>query len=157
MSNINAARDALGKYSETHNLTNHEFYPIWRAMIGRCYNESNKSYNDYGARGIGVCGTWKESPKPFIEWLIDNGYSNGLQLDRIDNEKGYSPGKCRVVTRSENCRNRRNSVYVDFDGVRTLLIELSERTGIKYATLYRRIFKAGMTPEDAATAPLRGK
>jgi len=155
MTNLNAVRNERGEYSTTHNMTGHVFYPVWRAMNSRCYNKSNNSYRNYGGRGISVCDKWKSSPIQFIEWLINNGYKENLQIDRIDNNREYSPSNCKLSTRSENCRNRRSSVYVDFEGVRTLLIELSEKTGIAYHTLYSRVFTQNMSTEDAVNKPFR--
>ena len=87
MSNIeNAIRDELGKYATTHNLTSHDFYPIWRAMTNRCFNPNNGAYARYGGRGISICSEWADSPVAFIAWLEANGYSSGLQIDRKDND-----------------------------------------------------------------------
>lgn len=62
----------------------------------------------YAKRGITVCDEWRHSYKPFERWALTNGWKKGLQLDRINNNKGYSPDNCRFVTRTQNMRNRRN-------------------------------------------------
>jgi len=133
----------------THGSTKHKFYPVWRAMIGRCYNKKNKSFVNYGGRGIDVCSEWSNDANRFINWLEDSNYKKGLEIDRIDNNKGYNPKNCRVVTHSENSRNRRDNVFVDFKGDKVLLIELVERYKINYATLYARI-KIYNIPPDVA-------
>jgi len=138
-----------GNHFRSHNLTHHEFYPIWRAMVSRCYKETNNSYKVYGARGIRVSDEWKESPVQFIAWLQDNGYTKGLQLDRIDNDGDYSADNCRVTTAAENSRNKSNNVKLNFKGESILLIDLAKNHGIKYDTMYSRIFRMGLSPEKA--------
>lgn len=82
-------------------------------MVHRCTNPKNKKYKDYGGRGISVCEEWLDI-KNFIAWA-DETYPNieGYTLDRIDNNKGYSPENCRWVdktTQSVNQRiNKRNT------------------------------------------------
>lgn len=133
----------------SHNLTGDAFYPIWKAMVSRCYKRTNKSYKTYGGRGINVCNEWKESPVQFIAWLKDNGYRQGLQIDRVDNDGNYSPDNCRVTTAAENSRNRSNNVKLSFKGESILLVDLAKNYGIEYGTMYARIFRMGLSPEKA--------
>ena len=79
-------------------------------MMERCTNPNCVGYKRYGARGITVCQEWIDSPQAFVDWALANGFSPELQIDRIDNDKGYSPDNCRWVTARENIRNRSNSV-----------------------------------------------
>lgn len=81
----------------------------WNNMIQRCHNKNNSSYERYGGVGITVCEEWKNNAIKFIEWAIINGFNRSLQIDRIDNDKGYSPKNCRWVTGSQNCRNKNNN------------------------------------------------
>ncbi len=76
-------------------------------MKQRCHNDNNERYCDYGGRGITVCEEWEISSKAFIEWGLSFGWSEGLTIDRIDNDIGYCPENCRFVTKAENNRNRR--------------------------------------------------
>jgi hypothetical protein len=74
-------------------------YRIWTGIFTRCYNPKNNIYKYYGARGIQVCDRWKD----FRNFYADMGERpKGLQLDRIDNNKHYSPDNCRWVTAKEN-------------------------------------------------------
>ena len=60
-------------------------------MMHRCYDTKRTKYPIYGGRGITVCEEWREDPNTFIDWALANGYKDGLQIDRIDNDAGYSP------------------------------------------------------------------
>lgn len=85
---------------------NKQLYSKWKNMKDRCFNVNNKEYNCYGQRGITVCDEWKNSFENFYQWSIENGYKTNLTIDRIDNDKSYSPDNCRFVTLSENVRKR---------------------------------------------------
>ena len=82
-------------------------YSTYVAMKQRCHCHKHDSFPMYGARGIHVCDEWRESFEAFREWAQRNSYRPGLQIDRIDNDKGYGPGNCRFVSASQNCLNKR--------------------------------------------------
>lgn len=83
-------------------------YRIWCSMLNRCRNPNNYSYKHYGGRGIKVCKAWLKF-EAFSDWVKTSNYSPKLELDRRNNDKGYSPSNCRWVTHKENCQNRSNS------------------------------------------------
>lgn len=109
---------------------NKSLYHIWWNMIQRCENPNAISYYNYGARGITVCEQWKD----FHTFLKDmkEKYEQGLQLDRIDNEKGYSPKNCRWVTPKENAKNRRTNTWVTINGVRKLATQWSKHNSSSF-------------------------
>lgn len=43
---------------DVKNGSNHILYHRWLQMLSRCYNEKNKSYKFYGAKGVIVCDQW---------------------------------------------------------------------------------------------------
>lgn len=83
-----------------------KIYDVWVAMKQRCTNPNNKYYRRYGGRGIRVCQEWINDFKAFYDWSIANGYSEGLHLDRIDNDGSYSPDNCHWITNQENQKNK---------------------------------------------------
>lgn len=119
-------------------------YGTWESMRARCNNPHREKYKDYGARGIKVCDDWNKSAKSFCEWALKNGYKEGLQLDRIDNSKGYEPDNCRFVTPKVNSRNRRNTVYITIRGIKKSVAEWCETINISPYTVYWWIREKGI-------------
>ena len=89
----------------THGVTKHRLYHIWFGLVDRCTNPNHNRYKDYGGRGITVCEEWLDV-KNFIEDMYPS-YMEGLSLDRIDNDKGYSLDNCRWVDASTQALNQR--------------------------------------------------
>lgn len=99
-----------------HGKSNHPLHTIWDNIKSRCNNPKSTYYNRYGGRGIKMCPQWSNDFKLFYDWAISNGWENGLQIDRKDNDRGYNPENCRLVTSKINNRNRGNN-KIDNDGV----------------------------------------
>ena len=95
------------KEREYHGLRYHPLYEVWCSMIQRTKNSNNKQYDDYGDRLITLCDEWRESFQAFYDFCMLNGWKEGLQIDREDNDKGYYPENCRIVTNRENSLNQR--------------------------------------------------
>jgi len=89
-----------------HGLRRHRLYNIWDNMKRRCSNPQTTPYDWYGGRGIMVCQEWQENFQAFYDWAMANGYEEGLEIDRINNDGNYEPGNCRWVTHQTNCQNR---------------------------------------------------
>jgi hypothetical protein len=118
---------------KTHGMSQHRLYNIWTSMRNRCRNPNDKSYKNYGGRGIDVDSEWDD----FIKFVSDMWptYREGLSIDRIDNNAGYSFGNCRWATPKQQQNNIRKNVDVSerSRGARhrraKLARSLRERTG----------------------------
>lgn len=132
------SRNSNGTIQRMHGRSYHPLYNTFRAMHDRCENTKNRAYERYGGRGITVCPEWSlNNIENFISWAYANGWEKGLQIDRIDNSKGYSPDNCRFVTAKENSRNRRSNKYVTINGEEMLLSDAIER----YAVVNKKQFE----------------
>lgn len=103
------------KNSSTHGLSrgdNKKLYDIYKQMIRRCHNEKSKDYKHYGERGITVCEEWINDIHKFVEWSNNNGYQDGLSIDRINTDGNYDSNNCRWITLSENI-GKRNTEYAN--------------------------------------------
>ena len=131
--------------STKHGCTNKNWYTAYRNMMRRCGHlegASERDLRDYRDRAITVCELWQKSPLDFGDWLFAHGWHKGLQIDRIDNDKGYSPDNCRVVTPKENNNNRRDTLRLD-DGTPLAMLcsslGIETREGGKVTRKYDRI------------------
>lgn len=125
----------IGARSYKHGMSQSRLHRIWTGMKSRCSNKKLPSYRRYGARGIFVCEEWVSSFETFKDWALANGYTKELTIDRIDNDKGYSPENCRWITLAENNRNR--SDCVKYDG--ETMAQAAARLGVSPHTISYRV------------------
>jgi len=123
------------KRNTTHGLAKSPLYHKWLGLKDRCYNPNNKKFHNYGGRGITVCDEWKDNFLAFHGWSINNGWAKGLEIDRVDNDKEYSPNNCRYITHKNNIRNRGNSIKVSFNGNTKTIGEWAEYANVSYETI----------------------
>ena len=100
-------RRTTSETHKTHGLSNTRLGRIWGGIKRRTLNPKHKQYNDYGGRGISICEGWKNDFMSFYNWAMQNGYSEGLSIDRIDNDGNYCPENCRWTTSIIQNRNQR--------------------------------------------------
>ncbi len=127
-------------------------YKVWLGMWKRCTNKKTKCYKHYGARGIKVCEKWGK----FVNFIEDMGErpSKKHSLERIDNDKGYSPSNCRWATQKEQMSNTRVSVRITHNGETLSAAQWADRLGMKRYTFYSRINQYGWSVEKAITTPV---
>ena len=129
-----------GKFAPTHNGKGTKLYEVWCSMKYRCDNPHNKAYKYYGARGIKVCDEWYEF-STFREWALNNGYTQGLTIDRINVDMGYTPSNCRWITISEQCKNQRRTIKVELDDNIYSLKEFCKKFKLHYHTILYQYHK----------------
>ena len=76
-------------------------------MRQRCLNKKSKDYKNYGGREIKICTEWLDNFETFRIWALNNGYKEGLQIGRINNDGNYEPNNCKFMTSKESGRNTR--------------------------------------------------
>lgn len=106
---------------EQHGDTGTRLYRIWKSMKCRCSNTSHPTFKHYGARGITVTDEWENSYSAFKQWAMSHGYSDDLELERVDVNGEYSPANCKWVSHYEQTLNRRDTLYITLGNVTTRL------------------------------------
>lgn len=138
------------RHGHATEVGNSRTYRIWAGMKRRCLYKTDPAYYRYGGRGITVDPSWER----FDNFLADMGEAPaGMQIDRIDNDAGYSKSNCRWVTPRVNMNNRCNTRRVVFEGRTLSLSDLARERCIRYGTLVRRL-RLGWSIELAATQPV---
>ena len=146
--NIEVATNRIVSMNTKHGKTNIRLFRVWSSMKTRCENPNATNYEVYGGRGISICDTWKNDFEEFYDWAISQGYDPNAKrgkytVDRIDNNKGYSPDNCRLANLSEQANNRRNNRYLVHNGIRKTQAEWARHYG-RHITIFQH-----MTDDEA--------
>lgn len=134
-----AKESNIGELNKTHGKTNTRLYRIWRGIKSRTKYKSTGISKCYRDRNIELCQEWETSFTSFYEWAVNNGYSEELTIDRINNDLGYSPENCRWVTNKEQQNNKRNNLRVNLNGENKTISEWAELYGISRNKVYARL------------------
>lgn len=128
-----------------HGRYKSKIYKIYLCILSRCYYEGNKSYKNYGGRGIKVCDQWlgKEGFLNFCEWSYKNGFddsrtSNEQSIDRIDVNGNYEPLNCRWATQQKQQNNKRNNLYITYNSKTQSLADWCRELNIPYSRTQQR-------------------
>lgn len=134
----------------THGQSRHPLYDVHRQMLRRCNNPGCKDYPGYGARGIIVCREWAHV-NGFIAWSLQSGYQQGLTIERVNNNLGYSPDNCRWIPNVQQAANTRRTRKLVINGETISASELSRRSGLKLRTIIGRLNREW--PDSRLTEP----
>lgn len=134
---VKKVRENIKYVNYKNGLGTSKIHMTYRNMINRCYRKKSDMYYLYGQKGITVCEEWlgKNGFVNFCDWAFANGYSEDLTIDRIDNNKGYSPENCRWVDKYVQANNKRNNRYVKVNGEIGTVAMMSRKYDIKYSNL----------------------
>lgn len=151
----------MANVATTHGGSNDRLYGIWCGMKRRCEKEYDPEYSSYGGRGITVCDEWSNDYLSFKEWAYSHGYDKSAQrgectIDRIDNNKEYSPSNCRITNMREQANNTSRTLHYDWRGGRYTITEIMELSGTTHTRIcLSKRLKKGMSVDDALTLPLQ--
>jgi len=139
-----------------HGQSKTKLYKVWKSMRKRCANPNDRDFQRYGGRGIFVCDEWNEF-QSFKDWSDASGYSEGLEIDRSDNDGPYSPGNCKWSTRSEQCNNKSsNRMLIAFGETKTVTQWSMDKRCVVTARCLTARLRYMWNPEAAITTPRRG-
>ena len=134
-------QDKINLDRATHAMSHKRLYEIWQGMKSRCYNPNDARYANYGGRGIMICQAWQNDFLAFYNWAIAHGYSDTLTIDRIDNDRGYSPENCRFASNKDQCRNRSTNINIRIGNATKTLTEWCEIFKLDYKTVHARFYR----------------
>lgn len=145
-------RETSATINRTHGASRTPEHMLWKAMVQRCTNPHNKSFRYYGGRGIAVCAAWRHD---FLAFLRDVGPrpSPKMELDRIENGRGYEPGNVRWTSHHVQMRNTRRNVTTTIGGKTLCAAEWALKSGIPSHIITQRL-AVGRLPTDAVYTPV---
>ena len=145
------------RHKGKHGMSNSPEYSCWKSIRRRCDKPDSEYYKDYGERGITVCSRWYE----FESFYADMGNkpaphaTEGIySIERIDNNKGYSPSNCKWATNFEQQRNKRSNVNLTAFGVTKCLNDWAKDSGLHKDTIRWRI-RHGWSIASSVSTPSR--
>lgn len=131
-------------YGKKHGLTNTKLYTKWSGIVQRCTNPNAIHYDMYGGHGITICDEWRNDFYSFYSWSIENGYKDGLTIDRIDNNKGYYPENCRWTDLETQANNTRRNHYITYNNETKTLTQWARLLNVNVETLRYRVNHGNM-------------
>lgn len=149
-------KEERGKKSITHGRSHTPEHNVWMAMKSRCYNQKNKSYTDYGERGVIMCERWL-GKDGFINFLYDMGErpSNKHEIEREDNNGIYDPQNCSWQLRKKQANNKRSNRVIEFNGESKTMAQWAEKFGISGHTIGKRLKRGWPVDRAIKTASLK--
>ena len=136
-----------------HGYRHDRIYSVWEKLKSRCCNPKNPSYARYGGRGIEICEEWKNNPESFIKWAYENGYRSDASygectIERIDNNKGYSPENCIIANEKEQANNRRSNRLITHNGETKTLAQWRDFFGMTQSKAYYHLVEKNRSIQE---------
>lgn len=116
------------------------WYGTYHSMMDRCYREKARNYSWYGGCSIKVCDEWHDIEK-FEQWAISSGFKKGMSLERKNVYADYSPDNCIWATAKQQANNRRNTLWIEYNGERHTVSEWADILGICRSTISNRYYR----------------
>lgn len=143
---INGGSQSCGCYQKqrtreatsTHGMHGDRLYSIWHNMRNRCEYENSINYDNYGARGVAVCDEWHQFEN-FRDWAFESGYTEELTLDRIKNDREYSPDNCRWLSFIDQQNNKRTNRRIKYNDEELTLAQWARKLGVNYDRLRHKL------------------
>lgn len=145
--------------SMTHGLSRDKehkktrLFRIWAGIRTRCLNPNDKTYKNYGGRGIKICNEWNDFAT-FHNWAIANGYDDNLSIERKDNDGNYEPSNCKWANDTEQANNKRTNRMIAHNGMTKTLSQWAKYYNLNYNMLFERL-KRGWTFKKAVATPVQ--
>lgn len=143
-----------GCRKKEHGYSQTKLYKTYQRMKNRCYNKKFPHYEIYGGRGIKICNEWLNDFVKFKDWSLNNGYKEGLSIDRINPDGNYEPNNCRWTTMFEQASNKRNNVFYTINGIIMTQTQWCRFYNIPVTNVRGRL-NSGWDIEKALTTPIK--
>ena len=151
----------IAEKATKHGHSKSRLYNVWSTMKSRCFYEKNRSYKNYGGRGITVCPEWANDFAAFEKWSYENGFDENATrkectIERIDPNGNYEPSNCTWKNMKEQCNNKRNNHILTYKGETHTISEWAEKLGIKTSSLITRVH-LGWSVERILGEPIKSE
>lgn len=137
----------------THNMSRSPEYKAWQHMKDRCYKPTDKSFKNYGSRGIAIYKEWRDSFLAFYKYIGPRP-SSEFTIERTNNSRGYVPGNIIWATRQTQANNSRRNHCITIDGVTKTIAQWAKAMNISPLTISNRL-QNNWSPKKAVLHPIR--
>lgn len=124
-----------------------KLYILWAAMKDRATNPNRPDAKYYNLKGIELYTDWYDYDI-FKQWAINNGYEEGLSIERKNINDGYNPDNCIFIPVKDQNLNKSTSRLLTVNGVTKNMSVWCRELGLEWSTVDRRL-KRGLSDGQA--------